>query len=53
MGKIKNVILPIMEMVDDGKTPRQIALYMGMSVDEVIQIIETFGLSVDFDYEQT
>jgi hypothetical protein len=56
MGKMKNQVLGVMESIEDGMTPRQVALYMGMSVDEVIQIMEAMGVSYpdEFDYyEQT
>jgi hypothetical protein len=56
MGKIKEQCIEVMELIDDGVTPRQAALYMGMSVDEVIKIMEAMGVSYpdEFDYyEQT
>jgi hypothetical protein len=56
MGKMKNQVLGVMESIEDGMTPRQVALYMGMSVDEVIKIMEAMGVSYpdEFDYyEQT
>lgn len=55
MGKIKNQVIPIMEMFDDGVKPREIALFTGMSVEEVIKILELMGCYDDpeeFDYEQ-
>ena len=56
MGKMKNQVLGVMESIEDGMTPRQVALYMGMSVDEVIKIMEFMGYYDDpteFDYVQT
>lgn len=52
MGKMKNQVLGVMESIEDGMTPRQVALYMGMSVEEVIKIIEAFGPSIDFEYDE-
>lgn len=56
MGKMKERCIEVMELIQDGISPRQTALFMGMSVDEVIQIMEAMGVSYpdEFDYyEQT
>jgi hypothetical protein len=56
MGKIKEQCIEVMELIDDGVTPRQAALYMGMSVEEVTKIMEFMGYYDDpteFDYVQT
>ena len=55
MGKMKNEILSIIEMFEDGVKPREIALFMGMSVEQVVQILEAMGRYEDpmeSDYEQ-
>jgi hypothetical protein len=56
MGKMKNQVLGVMELIEDGMTPRQVALYMSMSIDEVIKIMEAMGVGYPdgFNYyEQT
>jgi hypothetical protein len=56
MGKMKEQCIQVMELIQDGVTPRQAALFMGMSVDEVVKIMEIMGYYEDpteFDYEQT
>lgn len=55
MGKMKNQVLGVMELIEDGMTPRQVALHMGLSIEEVVSIMEAMGVSYpdEFDYEQT
>lgn len=43
MGKFKDQFIRINELIEDGYTPRQVALFMGMSVEEVISIMEASG----------
>ena len=43
MGKIKERCIEVMELIEDGMSPRQTALFMGMSVDEVTEIMEFMG----------
>ena len=52
MGKMKEQCIQVMEMIQDGMTPRQVALFMGMSVDEVVKAMELMGVNYpdEFDY---
>ena len=52
MGKMKERCIEVMELIQDGISPRQTALFMGMSIDEVTKIIEAFGPSIDFEYDE-
>ena len=55
MGKMKEQVISIVEMFQDGVKPRAIALFMGMSVEEVVKVLESMGCyddPVESDYEQ-
>jgi hypothetical protein len=54
MGKIKDQILSIMELIDDGYTPRQVSTFLGVTIDEVIKTMEMMGYLYpdESDYEQ-
>lgn len=43
MGKIKERCIEVMELIEDGMAPWLVALFLGMSVDEVIEIVEFMG----------
>lgn len=52
MGKMKEKCIEVMELIDEGMAPRQVALLTHMSVEEVVKIIEAFGPSMDFEYDE-
>lgn len=54
MGKMKELRIEVMELIDDGYTPRQVSTFLDMTIDEVVKTIEAIGyLYPDaFDYER-
>ena len=43
MGKMKDLIIEVVEMYQDRTPLVEIARYLGMSVDEVIAIVDMYG----------
>lgn len=54
MGKIKEQCIEVMELIDDGYTPRQVSTFLGVTIDEVIKTMETMGYLYpdESDYER-
>lgn len=54
MGKMKDQMISIMELIDDGYTPRQVSTFLGITIDEVIKTMEMMGYLYpdEFDYER-
>ena len=43
MGKVKELVIEVVEMFQDRMPLVEIARYMDMSIDEVVQIVEMYG----------
>ena len=43
MGKMKELLIEVMEMYQDRMPLVEIARYMDMSIDEVVAIVEMYG----------
>ena len=43
MGKMKELLIEVMEMYQDRVPLVEIARYMDMSIDEVVAIVEMYG----------
>jgi hypothetical protein len=51
---MKDQMISIMELIDDGYTPRQVSTFLGITIDEVIKTMEKMGYLYpdESDYER-